>query len=449
MESDAAQRGEESLGDDGMGTITAPPRDEQAGEGGVRERGSTEGFPDAGPFARRDRFEGLEGYRGIAALLVVVFHAYQYSREGTGTERFVYEGTWLHTLFFNLDATVAWFFVLSGFLIFLPFARAAIDRGRPQTARGFLIRRAIRIVPLYYVAILVVWTYRYTGTRGNWLDLVEHLTFTQIFDRRRIFYTIGPAWSLSVEVLFYLLLAALGPLMHAACGRLAGRGARIALLLGATAPLIAASLLYKWWASSVAHIPETDFPAYFGPLAKLDTFVLGMLLAVAVVALSDRPALPAVSLLGMRLAGAAVIAAAFIYRLSSTPVRVYFHTLSGAAFFLILASTTLGPPRARWNRALGHPVFAYLGLTSYSLYLWHEPILIELGKRHVLIRPVPAAFPINALILCLVSLAVASIIYYAVEQPALNLRHLFTREGRLADYYPAVRRRELDVRPPT
>ncbi len=432
-----------------MGTMIARTRDERAGAEDVRRREATEASPGASPAMRGDRFEGLEGYRGIAALLVVVFHAYQYSREGTGTARYVYEGTPLHTLFSNLDATVAWFFVLSGFIIFLPFARAAIDRGRAQTARGFLIRRAIRIVPLYYVAILLVWTWRYIGTRSNWLDLLEHLSFTQIFDRERIFYTIGPAWSLSVEVIFYLFVAAFGPLTHLACTRLAGRGARTALLLGATAPLVAASLLYKWWAFFVAHIPETDYPVYFGPLAKLDTFALGMLLAIAVVALSNRPAPSGVFLLGMRLVGAAVIAAAFVFRLSSDPISVYFHTLSGTAFFLVLASTTLGAPRSRWNRALGHPVFGYLGLTSYSLYLWHEPILIELGKRHLLIREAPAVFPANALILCLLSLAAASIIYYAVEQPALNLRHLFTREGRLAEYYPAVRRRELDVRPPT
>ena len=106
---------------------------------------------------QQTRFTELEAYRGIAALLVVVFHAYQYSREGTGTPREVYTGTPLHLLFYNLEAPVSWFFVLSGFLLFLPFARAAIEQRGFLSSRGFLVRRAIRIRPPYYVAILVVW----------------------------------------------------------------------------------------------------------------------------------------------------------------------------------------------------------------------------------------------------------------------------------------------------
>src|SRR5437764_11759189 len=118
------------------------------------------------------RFDGLEAYRGIAALLIVVYHAYQHSRLKSA---YVYDGTPLHVLLRNLEAGVAWFFVLSGFLIVLPFARAAVHRRKAEdarrewrvllpppdprpppysgdrqsalSARGFLVRRAIRIVP--------------------------------------------------------------------------------------------------------------------------------------------------------------------------------------------------------------------------------------------------------------------------------------------------------------
>src|SRR5262245_8387233 len=75
------------------------------------------------------RYEGLEAYRGIAALLIVVFHAYQFTREGTGRATFVYDGTWLDVVLLNLEFGVACFFVLSGFLVFLPFARAALGDG--------------------------------------------------------------------------------------------------------------------------------------------------------------------------------------------------------------------------------------------------------------------------------------------------------------------------------
>src|SRR3954451_8865829 len=100
------------------------------------------------------RFEEFEAYRGIAALLIVIFHAYQFSRQATRQTTYVYEDhAVLHHLFSNLDAGVAWFFALSGFLLFLPIARAALGSGLAQPARAFLIKRAIRILPLYYLAI--------------------------------------------------------------------------------------------------------------------------------------------------------------------------------------------------------------------------------------------------------------------------------------------------------
>src|SRR5438045_4498932 len=78
------------------------------------------------------RFDGLEAYRGIAALLIVVYHAYQHSRLRSA---YVYDGTPLHVLLRNLEAGVAWFFVLSGFLIVLPFARAAVHRRKAEDTR--------------------------------------------------------------------------------------------------------------------------------------------------------------------------------------------------------------------------------------------------------------------------------------------------------------------------
>lgn len=387
-----------------------------------------------------DRFEGLEAYRGIAALLIVVFHAYQFTREGTGRATYVYDGTWLDVVLRNLEAGVSCFFVLSGFLIFLPFARAALGDGAVQSGRGFLVRRAIRIIPAYYVAILVVWTWRYTGSPGQWRDLLLHLTFTNIFSQQYIFSTIGPAWSLSVEVLFYLFLAFFGPLMWLLCSRLPTYGGRLAALAGTTALLVIASVLYKWWAHFVAHIPETNFPIYFGPLAKLDTFALGMLLALVVAARRGREPLRGLLTAALGIAGGGVLVCAFVLRASSDVVALYFHTLSGVAFLCILGATVLGSQQSRWNRVLALPFLQYLGLISYSVYLWHEPIMIELGRRNLFIREIPRAFPLNAVLLCLFSIAVASVMYVAIERPTLNARYLFTRDGRLVNYYPAESR---------
>ena len=395
--------------------------------------------PIAGGQVGLGRFEELEAYRGIAAILMVVFHAYQYSREGMHLERYVYEGTPLHVFFSNLEVAVDWFFVLSGFLIFLPFGYAAINLGSRQSARGFLVRRAVRIVPLYYTAIVIVWTVDYTGDREEWVNLFQHLTFTQVFSREHIFWTIGPAWSLSVEVIFYLFMAGFGPIAYLICSRVATVRTRAFVLAAAIVTLGMVSVIYKWWAFYVARIPEDNWPVYFGPLAKLDTFAIGMLLVLAVVAPGGLRRMGRSVPVLLRLVALFLMIAIFLMHSRSSFVALYDHTLSGLAFVLVLASTVLvrSPMRqSAWATVLTNPWLQYLGLISYSVYMWHEPLMLGMSNHGILINPAPTAFPLNALILVAASIAVATVSYWVVERPAMHIRHLFTREGRLAKRYP-------------
>lgn len=381
------------------------------------------------------RFEGLEAFRGIAALMMVVFHAYQYSREGTQAGRYVYEGTAAHTFFIGLEAGVSWFFVLSGFLIFLPFAYSAVSQRSPRSARRFLVRRALRILPLYYVAILSVWSLRFTGGREQWVDLLQHLTFTHVFSREHIFWTIGPAWSLAVEVIFYVFIAIVGPLLYLACRPIGTISGRATLLTVVVVALGAGSIAYKWWARYVAEIPEDNWPVYFGPLAKLDTLAFGMLLAVLVAYISVRRskfgfgAAPSGLLFVL---GATLLVADFLLREDSEAVGLYFHTLSGVAFALVLAATVLaGGSGERWGGLLGllrKPVLGFVGVISYSVYMWHEPLLVELGKLDFFIDQAPAAFPQNAVVLVILSIAVGVLSYRLVERPAMGLQYAFDRD---------------------
>jgi peptidoglycan/LPS O-acetylase OafA/YrhL len=382
--------------------------------------------------AENERFESLEAFRGIAALMVVIFHAYQTSRIVVA---YVYQGTLIHILLRSLDSGVSVFLALSGFLIFLPFARALIGDRPRQSARAFLIRRAIRIMPLYFIAILLIWTLRYTGGAEQWLDLLEHLTFTQIFDSRHIFWTIGPAWSLAVEVLFYLAVALSVPLLARVCARLDTPVGRTRLLLGLVASLFVISLLYKGWAFYLARLPETDYAVYYGFLAKADLFALGMFLAVGVAAARERLHLTSWQPAAVRLAGLGLFILVFFLRERSSFINLYFHTLCGIAFSLWLASTVLEERNSLWKQMLAHPVFKFLGLISYSVYIWHEPIMLGLARLNLLVFQTPAAFPWSTLAFLVIVILSASLSYYLIEYPTQFLRHLFTREGHLADRY--------------
>ncbi|MFN8512338.1 MAG: acyltransferase [Thermomicrobiales bacterium] len=374
----------------------------------------------------RLHFNELDGYRGCAALLVVMYHVYTYSSKG----RAVYTDTPLHPFFDSLHGAVAWFFVLSGFLIFLPFAQAALNQRAPESTRGFLVRRAIRILPAYVAVILPTAPVLYTHEPSQMIDLLKHLLFIHIFDDRTIFSILSPAWSVGDEVIYYLFLAGLGPLLYQLCRACATRRARTTAMALPIGALIGASILYKVWAYAIAGIPldVNHGSIYNGPAAKFDTFGIGMLLAVAY-ATRERPLFGLRQAQLLRIGGGLLLLGLLPWRLSSTPAELSFATLSGVGFALLLGSTILGPRPSRWETLLTAPPLRGLGLVSYSLYLWHEMVILLLIATGVLVRGSALAFPICLLITIACSLVVATASYRFIERPALQLRKRFATDG--------------------
>jgi peptidoglycan/LPS O-acetylase OafA/YrhL len=382
-----------------------------------------------GPSPRTaERYDELDGHRGIAAVAIVIFHVYQFCN----VAHFLYLGTLGYTLLNSLDAMVPWFFVLTAFLLFEPVARSAIDGRQPMSARGFLVRRAIRILPLYYVAVVLVWASRQATLPGDWRDLIEHLTFTQVFDEKRIFYTIGPAWSLSVEVFFYLALAILGLVLPRACRRLASRKRRIAILAASTAAFAIASLAWKAWSFSAGHHPTTgSFTTWFGPMANLDIFAVGMAVAIIKAAAGDRRPVGPRARLALRVTALAILCVAFVIRQANTWPAVYFSTLCAAGFGALVAAARLGPVKDRWGRALSCRPLVWLGAISYSIYLWHEPVLLALAGWGGLVRQAPGAFLLDTAIVLIVSVLAGWLSYSLIERPASQLGRVFGRDGRV------------------
>ncbi|WP_062205512.1 acyltransferase family protein [Demequina salsinemoris] len=378
------------------------------------------------------RFAGLEGYRGIAALLIVVFHVFQQIDNAT-PDSFGAEASWGYRALHGLDGFVSLFFVLSAFLLYLPYVRGVVAGGDMPSARAFLVRRAARIVPLYLVAILVVWSSRNWGLLdANWRDLLEHLTFTQVYDDSRIFYTIGPAWSLAIEVQFYVLLAVIGLGLSWLAPRLS-RGAGLALATAAPVVLFAGSLAYKLHAWLVLGAAGDDWSVWFGLPAKLDEFALGMLLAVIAAIRTER--VGRATALALRLGGLAVLLGALALRPTGAALHAWFHTATAVGFVLILAASVLGADD-RWSRALATPALVALGAMSYSLYLWHEPLILLLDGHGLL--PGASGFgglAIDLAIALPLSILVAWLSYHLIERPGNAIRGLIDRRGRARNYY--------------
>ena len=136
----------------------------------------------------------------------MTFHAYQHNRSGADSA-WPWSGG-AHRAMLGTELFVEMFFVLSGFVLWLPVARA------PRSTDGWadpgwvlLFRRMARLLPLYYAVVLVVWALTNPDLPGHWQDLLLHLTFTHVYSDQYIFWTDGPAWSLAVEFHFYVLMA--------------------------------------------------------------------------------------------------------------------------------------------------------------------------------------------------------------------------------------------------
>ncbi|MEV0317711.1 acyltransferase family protein [Streptomyces sp. NPDC050658] len=392
--------------------------------------------PATAPRPSRGRALELQGYRGLAALSTVLFHVWQeyYTYDASGAHPPV-DSPWLGALI-SLEV-IDLFFVMSAYLLTLSYARAAIDGGSIRTGKDFLFRRAIRILPLYFLAVLVVWASRNPTLPGDWRDLVEHLTFTHVFDRERIFYTLGPTWSLSLEIAFYLALIVLGPLAVRVCRGLRTRRARVAVCASGCAALFVLPVVWISVAHYVVGVPHTDWPVYFGPQARFGGFAAGMGLAVLLVALGER------GRLGARAAVAlSVTSSGGLYALSylSEPenfAHTYYHPIAAVLWFALLHATlhVRRGEQVRWHVALRARWVTAVGLISYSLYIWHEPVMLWLVKSG-LIPTSQAGFPVAALLVTAVALAVGTVSHWLVEYPASLLAKARDAKGAARDFYP-------------
>jgi peptidoglycan/LPS O-acetylase OafA/YrhL len=152
----------------------------------------------------------LDGIRAIAVLMVICFHL-----NGYIVEKFKYsDGTMGLGQWFRLCGSgwvgVEIFFVLSGFVLFLPFAESASAGGKAVDLRRFYIRRIIRIWPPYAIAMTiayfgVLFLGANDGRSVSFLNYLATLTYCHNWLFEHPSRIVVVAWTLEVEVQFYLL----------------------------------------------------------------------------------------------------------------------------------------------------------------------------------------------------------------------------------------------------
>ncbi|HEX9697761.1 MAG TPA: acyltransferase [Actinomycetota bacterium] len=348
----------------------------------------------------------VESLRGIAALAVVGYHLAALTEWPRSFPP--------RLLLSNGDAGVTLFFVLSGFLLWRPFAKAALDGGPMPGLRQFFANRALRILPAYWLALtVVIVVFGVAAPGGAWRAYL----FAQNYSPESFFSVISPAWSLAVEAIFYLVL----PVAGFAAVRLARRAAnRIAVVYGVVGLWFAASLTYKIVAWAARGVDATDPLFIFNFPAKAHLFAGGMLLATWHARNRERS--PLGSGPGLPLVGALIVIAAVAVRYRTEATALFFDTVTAAGFTMIVAAVAFGDARASTLvRALHWRPLIAAGVASYSIYLWHHPLITQLEQARVL-KPAFAWLPVNVVIALAVSLAIAAASYLLIERPFLKLR---------------------------
>ena len=325
----------------------------------------------------------IESLRAIAALSVLGGHVFLFKLSAAGgfANRLVEAGrygVWL-------------FFALSGYLLFRPFVRSRYGEGGPIDLRRYALNRALRILPLYYVVVAVLLVLNeHGGSFGQWWRFA---TLSESFFRSTVGTLDTPIWSLAVELQFYALLPLLAWLL------LRGSKRRAALLLGA---LAAASLAV--WAVKVHAPAAPDLRWRYSLPATFLNFTSGMFLALVA---TDRRRLPGSTGL--------IIASLPVWLVASQAIR-WAEPLCALAALLVVAAVALPVREGALVRALGWRPLAAAGVASYSLYLWHVPLLQAL-ERHAQLGTAELLLAGAAL-----ALATAGVSYLVVERPFLRLR---------------------------
>lgn len=349
------------------------------------------------------RIEVLTSYRFVAALLVVVHH---------------FGGTLVS--FTMANQMVTFFFVLSGFVMTVTYA--------PRTgfsATSYLANRLARIGPAYYAALLLTIALMLSAPRTTSLAILLNLTLLQAWFPPYPMSINFPAWSLSIEMSFYLSFPFL--LGHAKKMAPVSFLGLAALLWGGTQIVLALLLNGKFYAGFPS--PSHDLIYYF-PLSHLCSFMLGI--GGARLFLEKREqwrisALPAL--------------AAFVFIIAFIALHRQFEDIISSlvgekiewggsfyapAFLALIISTSLSDNFLTRGLSLKFPVL--LGEASYSLYIlqapasllykqWIAPLFHIDWRQHFLL-----------FMLFLIAGSIAS--YFWLEKPGGQLiRRLFRQQA--------------------
>lgn len=342
--------------------------------------------------AEAGSIDAMDGLRGISVAWIVLFHyavldaavpdaVARFLNHAPGIAQFVAQGPWAVDLFF----------LMSGFLLTLPWLVRARDARPPPDMRRFYERRIARIVPAYYVQLALLFalvmpllhglTYWRADLYVYAANALAHALFVHNLSplTSASLGVNGALWTLAIEAQFYLLLPWLAPLFVRAPWRSLALAAAVSAAWAAGARHGFDALVrwhieigrhWGWDEEAIRRLLAIQFPAYVAH------FALGAMLARAWLARDAMPRWLAPAILGGSLAWLAAAAA------GARPFGDFTWMGSVAAIggVMLAAAVSTG---AFTRAVLSRGPVAFMGRISYSAYLWHLPLLLLLQASGV------------------------------------------------------------------
>jgi peptidoglycan/LPS O-acetylase OafA/YrhL len=380
----------------------------------------------------------MDGLRALACLTVMIVHTWDGTHVGPS-----FGSAWSRAVEPLATIGLVLFFALSGFLLYRPFA-AAILAGQPlPSIRGYLRNRALRILPAYWVilgvaaAAAVFALPGHENVGGAVPDIrvaVLNVLLLQSYTPHSNMTGIPPAWSLNVEIAFYLVL----PLAVLGVARLANRlreprkrawllcvPPMLLWILGVTGKLVAHRVFgFSTSQSTWAYVFQDTF------LAKADLFTWGMIAAVAV-SFFDFRQISARQKALIGVVGWLLIPISDIAR--QTPLAAL---ACGLIIVWVAANFAGSAEPTRPARLFTSRPMAFIGARSYSVYLWHWPVILWLDA-HGALWTGHAGLLANVALVTAISIALSTATFQLVELPAMRRKRPATRAIDIPTTLPA------------
>ncbi|HET7233534.1 MAG TPA: acyltransferase [Longimicrobium sp.] len=346
----------------------------------------------------------VDGLRLVAIALVVLFHVGVYVAVRQGFAPSAPAHSWLGRIAVQGKHGVQLFFILSGFILGVPFAAHRLAGGTKVDLRRYFLRRVTRLEPPYLLAMLglaalLVMTGRYpAGTVLPHLAASLGYVHNLVYGRESLVNSV--AWSLEVEIQFYLL----APLLAAALFRIRSPALRRSIIVALAAAMAALQLTaVRGWTPNL--------------LQALQYFLAGYLLADLYV--TDWARSPA----GGRGWDVAWFAGwpLLLWSLEA-PYAVAVFAFPAVAAMVVAAS--LRGKVGRW--VLSRPWVTVPGGMCYSIYLLHYPVISAVERAAAGVIPMPSTVPAALLLhLALNAVPIALVcgaFYVLVERPCMDPR---------------------------